>query len=76
MSDKKDSFTIERAERRKSTDTDQVDEFVSGTEPETTKTFRLPVRLSRALKVHAAQTGQNEKDILIRLIEEYLQDNT
>jgi len=32
----------------------------------------MPVRLSRALKIHAVQTGQTEKDILTRLIAEYL----
>ena len=49
-----------------------VDQFVAGNEPETTKTFRIPVSLSRRLRIHAAQTGQTEKEILIRLIIEYL----
>jgi hypothetical protein len=49
-----------------------VDQFVAGSEPETTKTFRIPVSLSRRLRIHAAQTGQTEKEILIRLIMEYL----
>ena len=51
-----------------------MDRFVAGAEPETTKTFRMPVRLSRKLKIHAAQTGQTEKEILIRLLSEYLED--
>jgi hypothetical protein len=51
-----------------------VDRVVEGVEPETTKTFRIPVRLSRALKIHAAQTGQTEKEIITRLIAEYLAD--
>ena len=48
-----------------------VDQFVAGSEAETTKTFRMPVSLSRRLRIHAAQTGQTEKEILIRLIIEY-----
>jgi hypothetical protein len=75
MNDKKDSFSIERSQKRNTAQATQVDEFVSGSEPETTKTFRLPVRLSRALRIHAAQIGQTEKEILTRLIEEYLQEN-
>ena len=34
-------------------------------ELEMTKTFRTPESLGRRIKVHAAQTGQKEKDILI-----------
>lgn len=41
-------------------------------EREVTKTFRMPESLGRQLKVHAARTGQKEKDILIRLITDYL----
>ena len=41
-------------------------------EREVTKTFRIPESLGRRLKVHAAQTGQKEKDILVDLIAGYL----
>ena len=41
-------------------------------EREVTKTFRIPESLGRRLKVHAAQTGQKEKDILVGLIAGYL----
>lgn len=51
-----------------------VDRFAAGVEPEVTKTFRIPLRLSRQLKIHAAQTAQTEKDILIRLLTEYLEN--
>lgn len=44
-------------------------------EREVTKTFRIPESLGRRLKVHAAQTGQKEKDILIDLIAGYLVEN-
>lgn len=42
-------------------------------EREVTKTFRLPESLGRDLKVHAAQHGLKEKDILIALIQGYLE---
>ena len=44
-------------------------------EREVTKTFRIPESLGRRLKVHAAQTGQKEKDILVELIAGYLIEN-
>jgi hypothetical protein len=78
MSTKK--FTLGRTPRDASspqgqepvTESTHVDQFVAGSEAETTKTFRIPVSLSRRLRIHAAQTGQTEKEILIRLIMEYL----
>jgi hypothetical protein len=72
MSEKK--FTIARSERRAEAGSTDIDRFIAGTEPETTKTFRMPVRLSRKLKIHAAETGQTEKDILIRLLTDYLEN--
>jgi hypothetical protein len=42
-------------------------------EREVTKTFRMPASLGRRLKVYAVRTGQKEKDILIRLIADYLE---
>jgi hypothetical protein len=71
MSEKK--FSIARSERRTEAASADVESFVAGTEPETTKTFRIPVRLSRELRIHAAKTGQTEKEILTRLISEYLE---
>ena len=59
-------------ERQLEAEAAQVDHFVAAREPETTKTFRMPLSLSRRLRIHAAQTGQTEKEILIRLITEYL----
>jgi hypothetical protein len=62
----------------------RMDEFVETggmaaatveTEREVTKTFRIPESLGRRLKVHAAQTGQKEKDILVDLIAGYLVEN-
>jgi hypothetical protein len=44
-------------------------------EREVTKFFRLPESLGRRLKVHATQTGQKEKDILTRLIADYLDEH-
>jgi hypothetical protein len=44
-------------------------------ERDVTKTFRMPASLGRRLKVYAARTGQKEKDILIRLIADYLDEH-
>jgi hypothetical protein len=44
-------------------------------ERDVTKTFRMPESLGRRLKVYAARTGQKEKDILIRLITDYLEEH-
>ena len=71
MSEKK--FTIARPERRAEAPSTEVDRLIAGAEPETTKTIRIPLRLSLKLKIHAAETGQTEKEILIRLIAEYLE---
>lgn len=72
MSSKKEDFKINRPSPEPQPEADAVDSLVAGLEPEVTKTFRLPARLSRRLKIHAAQTGQTEKEILVRLISEYL----
>lgn len=70
---KNDKFKLGRNEPIKKMDSASiVDNLVSGIEPETTKTFRIPVRLSKALKIHAVNTGQTEKTILLRLITDYL----
>ena len=52
-----------------------VQESAFEAERDVTKTFRLPESLGRRLKVHAAQTGQKEKDILIDLISNYLNEH-
>ena len=60
---------------RTRTRTRRLDAFVeSGADQErqVTKTFRIPESLGRRLKVHAAQTGQKEKNILVDLITGYL----
>jgi len=71
MSEKK--FSISRSERRIEAAPAAVDRFIAGAEPETTKTFRIPISLSRKLRIRAAETGQTEKEILIRLITDYLE---
>jgi hypothetical protein len=63
-------FSIARTERKMPAK--DIDHFVAGVEPEVTKTFRIPAQLGRRLRIHAAQTDQTEKDILIRLLNEYL----
>ena len=44
-------------------------------EREVTKTFQIPESLGCRLKVRAAQTGQKEKDILVDLISNYLNEH-
>jgi hypothetical protein len=68
----KKKFMIARTERNNEDAGHDGNPFVAGLEPEVTKTFRIPLRLSRQLKIHAAQTGQTEKDIFIRLLTDYL----
>ncbi len=75
MSSKKEDFKINRPDRERQPEAEMLDRLVSGVEPEVTKTFRLPARLSRRLKIHSAQTGRTEKEILIRLISDYLDRN-
>ena len=40
------------SERQQESDAAQVDHFVAAREAETTKTFRIPVSLSRRLRIH------------------------
>ena len=49
--------TASQRGRHQETDAAHVDHFVAAREPETTKTFRIPVSLSRRLRIHAAQTA-------------------
>ena len=71
MSERK--YSIARSDRRREAAPSDVDRIVEGVEPETTKTFRIPLRLSRKLKIRAAEMGTTEKEILIRLIADYLE---
>ena len=60
---------------RRTRATKRLDAFVEtgdDQERQVTKTFRIPESLGRRLKVHAAQTGQKEKNILVDLITDYL----
>ncbi len=68
-----DDFVNTGATHHESTDNEPT--VTVTVEREVTKTFRLPESLGRRLKVHAARTGQKEKDILIRLIAAYLDEH-
>jgi len=48
---------------------DAMDRFIAGTEPMTTMTFQLPVRLQRGLKQAALDRQLTVKALLIELIE-------
>jgi hypothetical protein len=52
--------------------TEVIDHFVNGTEPMTTMTFQLPIRLQRVLKQAALDRQTTVKALLIELIERHL----
>ena len=52
--------------------TEVMDRFVAGTEPMTTMTFQLPIRLQRVLKQAALDRQTTVKALLIELIEGHL----
>lgn len=54
---------------------EKIEQFISGEEAETTKTFRLPVSLGKRLRIVAAQLGQTEKEILTRLIADFVTEH-
>ena len=51
---------------------ESLEQFVTGEEPTTQISLRLPKSLVRALKIHMAQTNQTQQTILQRLLEAYL----
>jgi len=53
---------------------ESLEQFVSGEEPTTQISIRLPKSLVRALKIHMAQTNQTQQTILQRLLEAYLRE--
>jgi hypothetical protein len=53
---------------------ESLEQFVTGEEPTTQISIRLPKSLVRALKIHMAQTGQTQQTILQRLLETYLRE--
>lgn len=64
-------FTLDRTMPQRATPT-PLEEFIQGQEPAGQLAVRVPLRLLQTLKVHAARTHQTQKEIVIRLIEEYL----
>jgi predicted DNA binding CopG/RHH family protein len=57
------------------TESERVDQFVTGEEATTQISVRLPKSLVRALKIHMAQTNQTQQTILQQLLETYLRDH-
>jgi len=64
-------FTLDRTTPERAALT-PLEAFIQGQEPEGQLAVRLPLRLLQTLKVHAARTHQTQKEIVMRLIEEYL----
>lgn len=50
------------------------EQFVTGEEPTTQISLRLPKSLVRALKIHMAQTTQTQQTIIQGLLEAYLRE--
>jgi len=57
------------------TESERVDQFVTGEEATTQISVRLPKSLVRALKIHMAQTNQTQQTILQQLLDTYLRDH-
>ena len=54
---------------------ESLEQFVTGEEPTTQISIRLPKSLARALKIHMAQTNQTQQTIIQRLLEGYLREH-
>ena len=54
---------------------ESLEQFVTGEEPTTQISIRLPKSLVRALKIHMAQTNQTQQTILQGLLEAYLREH-
>jgi hypothetical protein len=53
---------------------ESLEQFVTGEEPTTQISIRLPKSLVRALKIHMAQTTQTQQTIIQGLLEAYLRE--
>lgn len=53
---------------------ESLEQFVTGEEPTTQISLRLPKSLVRALKIHMAQTTQTQQTIIQGLLEAYLRE--
>ena len=75
MSTKKEMFHIDLTRKEHQPTDDRLEQFIQDQEPETQLAVRIPTRLCVALKIHAAQTRQTQKQIITRLLEDYLQQH-
>ena len=55
-------------------DEQAANDFVHGKEPTRAKTFNLPIRLAHKLRIVAAKRNQTDTEIIVGLIEQFLQD--
>ena len=53
---------------------ESLEQFVTGEEPTTQISLRLPKSLVRALKINMAQTNQTQQTIIQGLLEAYLRE--
>ena len=76
MSTKKEAFQIDLTRKERPSSVERLEQFIHEQEPETQLAVRISARLCTALKIHAVQTGQTQKQIITRLIAEYLERHT
>ena len=73
-------FTLTKPDTQKGTlrtvrrDEQAANDFVHGKEPTRAKTFNLPIRLAHKLRIVAAKRNQTDTEIIVGLIEQFLQD--
>ena len=75
MTNKKETFQIDLTRKERSSIDENLEQFIQDQEPEMQLAVRIPARLCTALKIHAAQTRQTQKQIIVRLIEDYLEQH-
>ena len=75
MSPKKEAFQIDLTRKEHPVSAARLEQFIQDQEPEMQLAVRLPTRLCLALKIHAAQTRQTQKQILTRLLTDYLEQH-
>lgn len=75
MSPKKAAFQIDLTRKERPAPSTRLEQFIADQEPETQLAVRVPTRLCLALKLHAVQTRQTQKQIVTRLIADYLEQH-
>ena len=75
MSPKKEALQIDLTRKERQAPSTLLEQFLADQEPEAQLAVRIPTRLCLALKLHAVQTRQTQKQIVTRLITDYLEQH-